>query len=342
MLFMVHSDTGSCIRAYCIPDSFSAHSSLKIIVDGALVDTVEPNEHHAQVSQRHATGQIGFVIDESRISGLAGITDLELRDAESDLLIYRRLPATPVYDLMLFRLETRLMPFRALDMVLKPKFRFWYERLDRYSAETVRQILLFTEFRSVYTSGRVLFSNYDYYLYNKHKTVTLLRDPFEELAERLLVFSHVKDAPGRVFNERDALVFAPALTFAAQVGDFEKADLSRSFKRATPDVLAVLSNPLTRQLTAATPDAPAEKGSVSKALRILAEFELVGIEDDEDTFLRALTELLGDADLVLPKAKSSPRVTALAAQLRSLRLVRDLLENDRDVYRHVQAAHKGG
>jgi hypothetical protein len=67
MLFMVWSDTGSQLRAYCVPDTFSGTCRPKIFRDGKLTGELEPNDFNEHMAGRHATGQVGFIIDENTI-----------------------------------------------------------------------------------------------------------------------------------------------------------------------------------------------------------------------------------------------------------------------------------
>ena len=161
MLFMVWSDEGASIKAYCVPDSFTSTSNLKVLSGGQHLTTLPPNAFNEHMKGRHQTGHVGFEITDAQVPGLAGLGDLELRDEDTDLLVYRRAPRDPMISQAVFRLETRLMPLHSFDRALKNRFRFWYDRIDMYSAETARQVLAFHSFGSLYSSGRILYSNYD-------------------------------------------------------------------------------------------------------------------------------------------------------------------------------------
>jgi hypothetical protein len=342
MLFMVWSDTGSCIRAYCVPDSFSTQSSLNIFVDGTLIKTIAPNEinEHVLNSGRHQTGHVGFTIDETILTGLSNFSDLEIRDVDTDILVYRRPPAHPVILKNIFRLETHLLPLSRLDQVFKDRFRFWYERMDRFAAETARQILSFDGFGSCYSSGRILYNNYRLYIEDKHKVAMLMRDPYDELAERLLIFSQLGPNAARLLGDRDALVFGPAQTLVAQCRTFSEGELRQILNKADPDVLNILSNPITRQLTCATPGGMPDRGSLAKSLQVISGFDLVGLRNESRHFTDAFAELLEVNSANIPNASEFPRVVEIGKNLRAIRWLEALVEKDLELFYHVKAAYE--
>jgi hypothetical protein len=342
MLFMVWEDTGSCIKAYCVPDAFSAQASLNIFANGVLVRTIEPNDFNEHVfnSGRHETGNVGFVIDDKIINDLSSITDLEIRDVETDILVYRRPPTHPIISQNFFRLETSLFPLRQLDMAMKTKFRFWYPAIDKYSAETARQILSFNVFGSLYSSGRLLYRNYEYYTDQNHKTAMLMQDPYDELAERLIIFKHLGAGVNRLLGERDALLFAPVVDLIGKCRELDEQELRRVLGKADPKILSILSNPVARQLTSTTPDEPAERNSATKSLQILSQFQIIGTRNKSREFFDAIAELLGIDPSEILSIEESPRVQAVAQNLRAIRWLDAIIENDLELYHLVKSAYE--
>jgi hypothetical protein len=338
MLFMAWSDTGSVINAYCVPDSFSGYSQLDILVDGTLYTTMQPNAFNEYMEGRHETGNVGFVIDQAVVSNLETITDLEIRDHDTGILVYRRQPERAVINESVFRLETHLFPISHLDNALRDKFRFWYKAIDQFSAETARQILSFHCFGSLYSSGRLLFSNFEHYIRDHQKSVALLHEPYEELAERLFTFNRLGGDSNKLLGDRDAMIFAPILELSSQLLAFDEKELRRVLGKADPRVLHILSNPLTRQLTVATPDAFPDRNGVARALSGLSEFAIVCTRRKSDYFREALAELLSLASTTIPKISENPRVAGIAEVLRSIRWIEPLIESDLEVHHHVNAA----
>lgn len=340
MLFMVWSDTGSCIRAYCVPDSFSSQSSLKLFANGEFRKTIEPNDFNEHVfnSGRHQTGNVGFIIDDNTIDELSGVTDLEIRDAETDILVYRRQPSHPTIVGNFFRLETHLFPQSQLDAAMKTQFRFWYPAIDIFSAETVRQILSFNVFDSMYSSGRIPYRIFEPYLDPTHKRIALLHDPYDELAERLIIIKRLGTDVSAIVGERDALILAPVIDMIGQCGNLDETDLRRAFGDADPGTLSILSDPLTRQLTSAAPDEPAGRNSVPQSLGILSEFDVVGIRAESTRFIEDAAQLIGIDASSIASMGESPRVTEVAKTLRSIRWLEVIIENDLELYHHVKTA----
>jgi hypothetical protein len=337
MLFMAWSDTGDCIQAYLVPDSFSNEASINCYSRGELLATVAANAFNAHVGPRHQTGKVGFVIDDTIVEGLATLRDLELRDTDSNLLVYRR-TSEPVIQERMFRLETHLFPLWRLDLTFKPYFWYWYDRIDQHTSETARQILLFYKFGSLYSSGRILYKGFDYDIYNHQKTAIMLHDPYEELAERLLLFNRLGADANRLLNDRDAMIFAPIMEIASRLGVFDESELRRVLNKVAPRTLSLLGDPLTRQLVCATPDEPASRGAVNKALKTLSEFNVVGIRRRERLFTRGIGELLGLSDVEIPPVREIREVREIAANLRAVRWIEGLIENDLEVYDNVVEA----
>lgn len=335
---MVWSDTGSCIRAYCVPDSFSGQSKIDIHINGSLFHTMGPNDFNEHMAGRHETGRVGFIIDNSIVDGLEHITNLELRETESDILIYRRHVADKNVAMNIFRLETHIFPMWRIDAALKENFRFWYHRIEQFSPETARQILSFHCYDSLYSSGRILYNNYGFYLGDRQKTVMMMQDPFDELAERLFIFNHLGQDAKALLGDRDSIIFAPILDLASNITNFDEKELRQILGKANPQTLYILSNPITRQLTAATPDENVKRASIARALSYMSEFEVVGIRDEAQDFTDALSALVGVPSELFPTIKKNDKIAEISAKLRALGWIDCLIDKDLEVYAHLKAA----
>lgn len=340
MLFNVESDTGSQLTGYFVPDSFSAQPRITARRRDAELLTLEASEIRESlvVAGRHATGKCGFTIDETHIPGLAGIADLELVEAETGILIYRRRPNGTFLNLNVFRLETHLLPLWQLDDSLDNKFRYWYKGIDRYGRETSTQVFCLNNCISLYASGRLLYKNYEFYLTNGPLTFALLRDPYNELAERLLLLNMIGEGGEQILGARDALIFEEAIAFAAELRIFDENELRRFFRRLPNSVISTLSNPLVRQLTANTPDEMPSVGSVAAALDTLSEFSVIGLRSDVGHFLAAIADLVGIESTDLPALDEYLRVRQLGEKLREIRLIENFLEKDLELYHQTATA----
>ena len=188
MLFSVEYDHGSVIKAYVIPDAAVAPPTVRIRSAGSDLAVVTATDVRPEIlaSGRHSTGQCGFLIDDGVIPNLATYADLELIEVKSGLRVYRR-KLTMHLAAKVFRLETHLMGLRNIDDVFKERFQYWYPGVDRHGSETARQVFHIHQMDSAYISGRILLNNVQLDLSKGFNSIAMLRDPFNELAERLII-----------------------------------------------------------------------------------------------------------------------------------------------------------
>jgi hypothetical protein len=265
--------------------------------------------------------------------------DLELFEVETGILIYRRRPHGTFVNLNVFRLETHLLPLWSLDDSLDGKFRYWYKGIDRFGRETSTQVFCLNNCISSYVSGRLLYKNYEFYLAKGLMTVALLRDPYDELAERLLLLNMIGDRNEELLGARDALTFEETIAFVAQLQTFEDDELKRCFRRLPNSVMSTLSNPLVRQLTANTPDEMPNASSVAAALDALSTFTIVGLRSDAGHFIAAIADMVGGEATDLPTLDEYPRVRQLGEKLRQIRSIEGFLEKDLDLYHQIATAY---
>lgn len=340
MLFVVDRDTGSRLVGYLVPDSVTDAGIYAIRVDGEEVYRAETTiVHHDLVAAgRHDNGRIGFVVTEAEVPGLSTFPELEVYDAVTGLIFYRRRHPDAVLQKRLLRLETHLLPLTGLDRALEPHFQLWFPHIDRTGAETIHQSLVIKAVSS-YVSGRVAFPTVEAFAEStRHELVTILHDPYEELAERLLFLRLVGQRPSGILGERDAFLFAETMAFAQDVDLETEKGIRRSFRTLDLTVGMRLANPIVRQL--ATPDVgePLTSTSVSKALSALAGFHVVGIRRRVDLFVEALADLLSLPSDEITVAPPIPAATDLAERLRVVPEVEDLLQFDLALYHIVSDA----
>ena len=335
MLFAVEDDQGASIRCHLVPDAGGAQPSLRISGHGRELAVVHANELRPELlaSGRHATGLCGFHLDAAAVPGLADCADLELREAESGLLVYRRPGSDHLADTKVLRLETHLLPLRRFDEAFSGRFQSWYEGIERLGLETTTHLFRIPRCTSLYLSGRLRFPAIQP-LVAGFRLMIVLRDPFHELAERLLVLRNLPDGGSAVLGPRDLAIFQGAIEFVHEAEALD-ARFCRNFtKWAPPDVLRTLSNPVTRQLTVAD-DAEMPRGAVAAALQALAGFDVVGVRDDGEAFRQAVGELLGRAP---PPLREYSRVVELGERLRAHGRADTILDRDLELYDGVKQA----
>lgn len=341
MLFNVEQDTGAEIVGYLIPDGFSGTMHVRVVHEGRELlrkETDSPRPAVAAVG-RHETGLCGFSITDADLPGLAGLIDLELREAQTDVLIYRRCDPDAVVQKRILRLETHLLPSFRIDKAIGSRFQFFFPSVDRFSIETVWQTFLISNSSSVYISGRLYVRTIDQYLDDTLEVHSVLQDPFVELAERLLLLRTVGDREISIVGMRDLMLFRPATLFAASLSFDSDRELKRAFRDIDPDARVALSDPVVRQLTARLPNELAKPSAVREALSTLSNFKQVGLRNRAELFSEGLCEALG-----LPVEQAPPAVTPilaaeqLADRLRQVPAAEALIEHDLTLYHHVVTA----
>jgi hypothetical protein len=339
MLFNIEIDDGRRIVGYLVPDAFSGSPSVRISDGHRDLAVVPCQEERAALvaAGRHATGRCGFTIDESIITGLSQQHALELYDCDTNLLIYRRRPPSQLIHKRIFRLETHLFPLWRLDERIERHFQHFHKGIERHGRETATQVFLLLNSTSLYLSGRLVFKTYENYINDSFNAVVILRDPYAELAERLLTLKHVRKFGDELLGMRDMLSYGPAISFAETIETDEKS-LLRAFGTMPRAAIRNFANPLTQQLAARTPDEPPIKGAVATALGTLSSFAIVGLRERQDLFMAQLADLVGISVDTLPAIAEFDKTAELADQLRRVPEVELLIEHDLEVYHQVKSA----
>jgi hypothetical protein len=339
MLFNIEVDEGTRIVGYVVPDAFTGSPSLRI-TDGQQDLLILPcrEERTALVSAgRHETGRCGFTIDETIVANIAQQEALEIYDQETNTLIYRRRAPARVTQKRILRLETHLFPLWRLDDSVEKYFQFFHKGIERPGRETTTQVFLLNNSTSLYLSGRLVLKAYDNYINETFNCVALLRDPYTELAERLLTLKHVRGVGKEILGERDLMAFAPAIAFAETI-EFDEKVLHRAFSTMSRAVITNLANPLTRQFAARTSDEVPTKGAVATALGTLSSFAILGLRERQDLFLAQLADLVGTTAESLPPIPDFVRTAELSRLLKEVPEAGILIEQDLEVYHQVQSA----
>ena len=238
----------------------------------------------------------------------------------------------------IFRFETHLLPLWRVDEAIKSRFQFWYKGIDRFGRETANQVFNINNAASTYISGRLLYKNYEFYLTKDIKTVGILRDPYCELAERLILLKNIGSRAEEILGDRDAMIFGPVIESLAEWETFDDSFCKRYFRRARPEVGTILSNPLVRQLTGATPDDMPNQAAVATALDSLASFELLGLRSEGSGFAAGLADLLAVAPERIPLVNEYPRIVELGERLRQNHDIEAILEKDLEVFHSLSTA----
>jgi hypothetical protein len=339
--FNTTADVGHGITGYFVPDSFAGKSVIRVVHGRGEPLLFEANWVIPSLVDvgRHETGLCGFRLDEDVIPGLAKIRDLEIYEPQTGLRLYRRRQPDAVVKAKVFRLETHLVPLATLDTALDPLFQYCYQGIERLGHETAAQIFLLDGADSSYASGRLLLKSYEFYLDNRgFQTVCILRDPFDELAERLIVLKRASQGDVSMLDDRDRTLFEPGIAFVSSLDLLDERQLRRAFRGISRTDAVTFADPLVRSLTARAPDEFARDASVVSAIQTVSTFAVVGLRAYPESFTEPLAALLGVDPASLPAIPESSEVIELGRMLRGIRGVSGLLEYDIEVHDQVKAA----
>jgi hypothetical protein len=336
MLFNMGEDLGHHVSGWVMPDNPAATPSVNVHLDAGNHVVVEASIYHALLREQglHNTGVCGFALDENNCRGLAASNRLEIHEAETNLLLYRRRPDVGLINKKFFRLEPQLFRSAAVDDALEPRFQMAYSALDLQSEETMRAIMTIQFSSSIYISGRIFWRFWEPLLRDRGYTVGILvRDPFHEMAERLLILKLASSPQGGSIIDAIGPVVEAASGHLRNIDLKDFAELEALLAAAPIELRAILHNPLTHLLTARNAFDPPPMSAVASALESLADMDVVGLRGDPAPFFEIvsamfdLPEIL--AEVPLP---TSNTVIQWADFLRERPAVRDLVEMDIKVY----------
>jgi hypothetical protein len=341
MLFNVDEDQRQRITGYLVPDSFSSRGHIRVSSEGRDLAVIETTELKMPlvVAGRHGTGLCGFAVDETSVPGLGTMADVEIADADSGVLIYRRAPPEKFIPLKLLRIETHMVPLRRIDRAIAGRFSYVYREAERAGLESATQMFHLIHAQSLYIAGRLAYKAFEDLIMRDFKIVCMINDPYEELAERMLLLRHAARRVGRL-DLRDSIAFATATAFVANLDLNDEKDLRRNFGRIGPEVAGPLTSPLVRQLTTRNADDMPRSSFLATALEVLASCAIVGRREESDSFASALAGLLGLAIDCVPVIGRCNAAISLAERLKPIRAVQDLLEFDLILYHQVVEAFK--
>jgi hypothetical protein len=336
MLFNIDDDSGDMIIGWLMPNNPATTPRIVVHLDAEHRVTVDAFVFRPEMkdARLHNTGVCGFVLDQSNCSGIGASGELEIRDGESNVLIYRRRRGDDLVDRKFLRLETQLFRSSSLDEELFGHFQMSYRALELLPEETIRQIFALPFTNSIFASGRIFWRQWEPIL--RHwgfRIGILLRDPFQEMAERLLILKWA--SMPEAASSANALM--PILqTCAGAVRNVDLSDgaaLETLLSGPSDELRALLYNPLVYQLAAPNAFDPPPSPATAAALDSLAEIDAVGLRDDPDSFLALVGAVLN-----LPRAfpslslAASKTVVGFADILRKMAAANALIEQDLQVY----------
>jgi hypothetical protein len=338
VLFNVEYDAGHTIEGYFVPDGFADQPVITVSADGISRDLqcLEPREA-VKASGRHSTGVVGFKVDSSVVPNIQGIEDLIITDAKSRLLIYRR-PRPEFVKKRIIRLETQLIPLAATDLTLGEQFQYSTPRVERYGLETALQIFHLHNVDSIYLSGNLKVRVFEHFLERGFQAITVLTDPYYDMAERLIALKRFSELPDMTFGPRDQMLIGAAAEEFANVDLTSLKQLRAILKKINPAISRIVRMPLTKQLTTALPDEEPGRQSAAAALDVISRFTVTGLRRIPESFTHPVADLLGIQVESIAEPRIYKSVSHVATLLREIPEAEALLETDLIVYHFASEA----
>jgi hypothetical protein len=339
MLFNIEHDGGDCVVGYVVPDGFAGLTRIRVSSGGETLHETETSDPRPSLvaAGRHDTGLCGYVLDESKIPGLAQMADLEIRDAESGLLLYRR-PRPEQTRKKVLRIESSLLPLSWIDASVADSFQYVMTRIEQYGRETTTQMFVMNHIDSVYISGNVFYKAFEPFINTGFEAIVVIQDPHEDLAERLLVLRATRKMRQSLLDAREIMRLTPAIDFAEGLPLDDAKAMAREIRDMPRPVAATLADVQTRQLTCAGADEMAHSLAVAGALDVLANCKAVCLREDENSLAEAIGAVVGLSPAAIdipPKLSLVPKV---AAMFRDTGCADFLLEKDLELHHYVAAA----
>lgn len=344
MFFNIDADARVSIDGWLAPDNPSATPRIVILVPGQPELTMATNVERPDIRELglHATGLVGFHVDNHIVPGLAALEDIEIQDADTRIPLFRRFRPDVHLERKVYLFDCAAMPQRRLLQSTSGHFALNYPSAERYSLETIIVLLNNHFATSLFFSGRSNFNRIASFLENGgYLRAALLRDPVEELAERLLFLNLLTRSNASQFIDIYGAGLAPLFDFAAKLDFTDQKALLTAFRQIDDRQREALTSPMVRMFGCSI-DEPPTHNNVSLALDHLASLDLVGTRARFSNFRALLEQFLGIDIFEGQAPQTSPSVEDLAAMLARIGIVGDLLDHDIALYGYVEEALASG
>jgi hypothetical protein len=341
MLFHMQDAPGDAIIGWVLPNNPSATPKIKIFGSDGLITELEPNVSQLDLRDGgfHETGRVGFRIDEKTLPGLRKIHDqIQIRESESGLLLYRKFLPESHVKMKLFRFELQAMPDTKTEELIAKRFSLSYGAVQRHPQDTLFAILNNPSAQSIYLAGCPSFQQYEQLLREReYKIVALIRNPLEEMAERLLFarYAASADVPAFVADYMFGLEPLKEMAMNIKLDDFES--VKAAFRSMSEPQKEVLSNPLVRTLACSANERPKAQ-HIHLALAKLARMDLVGLRNRFDEFKAMLPEVVGLDIFAGHELTKISWVERFVTALSEIKQVKSLIALDLGLYAMVEQA----
>jgi hypothetical protein len=341
MYFAIDGDYTHTISGWLVLDNPSVIPEITVRIPGREQITFKANVLRPDLKDHglHSTGLAGFQIDGALIEDISEIPQITLFETDSNLPIFRRNTYGAAIDKKILLMEIGTLPQIKLLKLAMQMFDLSYPAIERFPLETTTSIIG-SHSPSVFISGRPNWQRHGSSLREKgFVTTALLRDPFNELAERLLTLAQMKRWSGNSAANPFMKHHAILLGIIDQIDFKDEKSLLSAFRGLTPEQYNLLRSPMTAAF-GCLPEEEVQRRNVSMALDNLAYFDLVGTHENIAEF-SVLADGLLDASLFSQQtAEIMPGVSELSSILSGIGMIADILDEDIALYSFASEAVK--
>jgi hypothetical protein len=139
MLFHIDETNETVVAGWVLPDNPSSIPIIQILAPGSEPFELEANVLRTDLRDKglHETGMAGFRVDARVFPNFTAQFDqIEIRDRDTNVLIFRRFQPTQHLDKKVFRFELQAMPDPQIESVIKKQFALYYNTIHRYPEDT--------------------------------------------------------------------------------------------------------------------------------------------------------------------------------------------------------------
>jgi hypothetical protein len=341
MRFHMEEAKDASITGWVLPDNPKVIPSIKVLTPNGRSIQVKANVQRPDLKARgaHDTGMVGFALTkESHADVIEFIDQIEIREAQTNAIIFRRFQKDTHVEQKLFRFELRAMPDPQLESLFAKRFTYAYGVVQRHTQDTFLGIFNNPAAKSIYVSGCPNYQQYEHLLRERgYKIVSLIRNPYEEMAERLLFARYATSPQAPPFVADHILGLKPLIGMVKAINFGDTESIRAAFDSMTPQQRGVLNNPLVRTLVCAADQRP-KIGHVAVALSKLSHMDLVGIHSRFGEFKSVLREVLGIDVLESHELTSLSWVQRVAERLPEIKQAKHLVSLDMELYSYAEEA----
>lgn len=344
MFFNIDDDDNHAIRGWLAPDNPSVSPKIGILIPGRPEIQFEANIHRPDILDLglHSTGQVGFTVDASLVPDIDLLEEIELVEVATRTPIFGRFRKDIHLEKKLFLFDGSIVPKQGMIESLSKRFSLSYPNSERYALETMIVLVNNPSAKSVFFSGRPNFNRYAGYLEaNGFFCAALLRDPVEELAERLLFLSMLQRSGRQQLIAELSTGLQPLLEFSKDFPFSDQKAMLAAFRGADDTVRQAIMSPMVRMFGCNVDELPGHR-NVALALDHLASLDVVGTVSEYDLFRVMLNHSLGADILGNEPPEQYSSVLEVAEMLSQIGIVVDLIADDISLYSYVEEAVKRG